>query len=105
MLIINYKDQNYAFPVGELSTNKTKQGRYEENLKIFGPKCLDDLWRHLPGICGHKAGTESLMFVLPHVAKYYCIDRNLLLQEWSNQLGVYYALDILPNPHDEVAIK
>ena len=106
MLKIKYKNETHVFPTGELSTNKTEQGRYEENLHIFAMQCMNDIFRHLPGICDQPGGVPSMMFALPHIAKYYGIDRNILLKQWTQDYGIYYAMKMIPNPHDrqEVAI-
>lgn len=63
-------------------------GHKEENLYIFGQRALNRFFSYweqvarntlLPEMTG---GIPALMYALPHVAKFYEVDQDLLLKIW-----------------------
>ena len=86
---------NLNFPVGSTSDNPDEKGRIEED-GMFGASTLEKFrgWWGLASVCilaeRHNLHTKQdwTMFVLPHLAKYYNVDRNLILKEWTH----FYAI-------------
>jgi hypothetical protein len=88
MIVIN----NIALPEPPKSMNTDEADRIEENLFIFGPRALDDFYR-----CKHtklmeefdiESTTGQMMFMLPHLAIFFGVDKNKLLESWMSNFGM-----------------
>lgn len=83
-----------AFPDPQMSDNPDPEGRKEENLFIFGPRALDDFYRFPHAMLMEKFNLDTqmdqMMWVLPHLAKLFDVDKDALLQRWTSDFGMWH---------------
>ena len=86
---------NLHFPVLKKSDNPDEKGRIEED-GYSAATALDmfkSWWGHtnvnmLVERRGLKTWQEWVMFALPHIAKFYNVDRKLVMKEWTRSYAV-----------------
>ena len=106
VLIIEHDGGKWAYPLPFWSTNKTEQGRNEENLYFGAVKMYDEIYMHPRGICNQPPGMPSSQLALPWLAKHYGLNRNEIVSAWAKEYGVYRALGPLPaNPPLKESVK
>jgi hypothetical protein len=62
-------------------------GTAEENLHMLAPSVLDTFY--VTNVSGYKTGVETVMWALPNVAKFYEIEKDLLLEGWVREYGIF----------------
>lgn len=94
---------NLAFPCGAPSDSKDPKHRHAENLHLNGPQMLEDArfnWCRVsiqsvyqPTLKRNGITTwqSFMMFMLPHVAKHYGVERHELLKAWMANYGYRLA--------------
>lgn len=99
VLVIERHGEKWAYPLPFWSTNKTKEGRDEENLAFGAVEMYDQIYMHPVGMChgAYAPGMASSQFALPHIAKHYGLDPHDIAREWVKQYGTYRAMGQLPN--------
>lgn len=91
----NFMIKDFCFPTPTVSNNTDAKDRESENLFIFGPSYLDNFYYKDTLFCERfslKSEMECLMFALPYVANYFEVDKNKLLQNWTNDYGYFRFL-------------
>ena len=90
MIVEGYTKFELVFPDPE------KSDSYEENLFIFGPRALDDFYRYPHAKLMEKFDLETnmdqMMFMLPKLAEYFGVKKDSLLEQWTQNYGIMYAM-------------
>ena len=71
---------------------KTRPGDYKSENYFRAVDCLEDnrriVMRRAEGRCVTVNDTAWMMRILPYIANYFFVDRDLLLQYWSEDYAV-----------------